>query len=314
MVGCVIVHNNVIIGEGWHQHYGEAHAEVNAINNVRDKALLKEATIYVSLEPCSIFGNTPPCADLIIRHGIPKVVIATLDDHPEVSGNGVKRLREHGIEVITGVCEHESRELNKYFISNKTKQRPYVLLKWAESYDGYIAPPKGQFWLSNDYTRRLTHKWRMEMDAILVGRKTAEEDDPKLTDRYWEGKNPLRVVLDPQLRLSKNKHLLADEQPSLIINGLRSAQKDNKEYLKMTTPFKPASILQALHQRRIMSVLIEGGAYTLNAFIQSQLFDEIVVYRSQKIMKEGIKAPDVTHLQPCTINFANDQLNIYRTT
>ncbi|MCP4120688.1 MAG: bifunctional diaminohydroxyphosphoribosylaminopyrimidine deaminase/5-amino-6-(5-phosphoribosylamino)uracil reductase RibD [Bacteroidetes bacterium] len=298
MVGCVIVHNDTIIGEGWHQKYGGPHAEVNAIESIANKDLLKESTIYVSLEPCSIFGNTPPCADLIIRHRIPRVVIATLDDHPGVSGNGVKRLQEHGIQVTTGVCEESSRNLNKYFITHQTANRPYVHLKWAESKDGYFAPAQGRMWLSNSYTKRLTHKWRRDIDAILVGKRTAAEDDPQLTDRYWSEDHPLRIVIDPHLELSTSLKLFSDGFPTLVLNNSESHKKDSVEYVRMPAyPYEPKDILSILHARRIMSVLIEGGAQTLKAFIKASAYDEVAVFRTDTDLCEGIMAPELNGVQ-----------------
>jgi diaminohydroxyphosphoribosylaminopyrimidine deaminase/5-amino-6-(5-phosphoribosylamino)uracil reductase len=219
MVGCVIIHHDKIVGEGWHKQYGEAHAEVNAIATIADKSLLKECTVYVNLEPCSHFGKTPPCADLLIEHRVKKVVVANLDSNPLVASEGVKKLRTAGIEVITGILEKEGRELNKRFFTFMEKQRPYIMLKWAETSDGFIARENfDSKWISNEYSRQLVHKWRAENDAVLVGTKTAFHDNPELNVRDWSGRNPVRIVLDRFLRLSEKLHVFDRKQKTLCYN------------------------------------------------------------------------------------------------
>lgn len=299
MVGCVIVHNGKIIGEGWHREYGGPHAEVNAIDSVADKSLLPESSLFVSLEPCSIFGKTPPCADLIIKHRIPRVAVATLDDNPRVSGNGVKRLREHGILVDVGMCEKESRHLNRFFITYHTKHRPYIHLKWAKTADGFIAPEYGSAFISNEYARRLTHRFRHAEDAILIGRRTAQLDDPQLTDRFWNGRQPLRVVLDPDNRLPGDLRLFTDGLPTLVINSGKEGREGAVEYVKAGfRPFLPTEIAGILYARGIQSVLVEGGADTLKAFLREGLFDEITEYMTHFRLGLGIAAPEIPDLEP----------------
>jgi diaminohydroxyphosphoribosylaminopyrimidine deaminase / 5-amino-6-(5-phosphoribosylamino)uracil reductase len=222
MVGCVIVHQNKIIGEGYHQQYGGAHAEPNAINSVRDKDLLSQSTLYVTLEPCAHWGKTPPCANLLIEMKVRKVVIATKDANPEVGGKGIYLLKEAGIEVITGVLEDQARELNKRFFTSMEKQRPYVILKWAQTRDGFIARENfDSKWISNSYSRQLVHKWRSEEDAIMVGTQTARYDNPMLNVRDWTGRNPLRIVLDRHMSLKSELHLFDGSQPTLRYNQVR---------------------------------------------------------------------------------------------
>src|SRR6187402_177178 len=211
LVGSVIVYENEIIGEGWHRMAGEAHAEVNAVNSVKDQSLLSKSTIYVSLEPCSHYGKTPPCCDLIIRHQIPNVVVGTVDSFSEVSGNGIKKLIEAGKNVTVGILEEECRQLNKRFFTFHEKKRPYVILKWAESQDGFIAPAQKEvrtpLWITNAFSRQLVHKWRTEEQAILVGTKTVIDDNPRLDARDWQGENPVRIVLDNCNRIPKESYI-----------------------------------------------------------------------------------------------------------
>lgn len=311
MVGCVIVHNGTIIGEGWHREYGGPHAEVNAIDSVADKSLLPESSLFVSLEPCSIFGKTPPCADLIIRHRIPRVAVATLDDNPRVSGNGVKRLREHGVLVEVGMCEKESRHLNRYFITYHTKHRPYIHLKWAKSADGFMGVENGNAQISNEYARRLTHRFRHAEDAILIGRKTALIDDPQLTDRYWNGRQPLRVVLDPDNRLPGHLRLFTDGLPTLVINNLKEGREGAVEYAKTRfNPFLPSEIAGLLYARGIQSVLVEGGAETLQAFLRDGLYDEITEYLTRTRLGSGVPAPELPGLEPFDTAKMGDNLAV----
>ena len=312
MVGSVVVHQDKIIGEGWHQAYGGPHAEVHAINNVADKSLLKDSVIYVNLEPCSIHGNTPPCADLIIHHQIPKVVIATLDDHPEVSGNGMRRLVEHGVEVIMGVAETEARDLNKHFFTFHQKQRPYIFLKWAQSRDSYFAPHEGQQWLSNPASQRLSHKWRKGIDAILVGRRTAELDDPALTDRYWDEGQPLRVILDPMNSLPDHLQLFQDGRSNLIFNSEMSDVRGNTEYIQLPSEsFDLNEITEALYQRNVLSLMVEGGANVLSQFISEGLWDECVVYHTQSDLHKGIPAPNLKSENDECHQLASNQIKVY---
>lgn len=292
MVGCVIVHKDRIIGEGWHQKYGGPHAEVNAINSVADKTLLKESDVFVTLEPCAHHGNTPPCADLLIEYQVKSVTIAATDTNPLVGGNGIDRMRNAGITVKTGLLESESRKLNKRFFTFMEKQRPYIMLKWAETADGFIA--RGNFdskWISSPYSRRLVHKWRTEEAAILVGTNTAHYDNPMLTARDWLGKNPVRVVIDRNLRLNSSLHLFDRTVPTLCYNWVSNAQEDNLELIKLEEENFLQQLLQDLYKRKVSSVMVEGGSAVLNLFIQQGLWDEARIFRTSSTFGKGIDAP-----------------------
>ncbi|MES2240519.1 MAG: bifunctional diaminohydroxyphosphoribosylaminopyrimidine deaminase/5-amino-6-(5-phosphoribosylamino)uracil reductase RibD [Bacteroidota bacterium] len=300
MVGSVIVYEGQIIGEGWHKKAGEPHAEVNAVNSVKDKSLLQKATIYVSLEPCSHFGKTPPCCDLIIQNKIPNVVIGTVDPNEKVAGRGIKKLLEAGANVTVGVLEKECNELNKRFFTFHQKQRPYIILKWAESQDGFIAPikrdEKKPVWISNRYSRQLVHKWRSEEQAILVGTQTALDDNPKLDVRDWKGNNPVRVVLDKNNRLPKESHLL-DNQLKTIIFCQSNLNKNQENTIFEIIDFEQnilPQILKKLFDHQIQSVIIEGGRQTLQTFIDENLWDEARIFKGRAIFKNGIKAPTIT--------------------
>ncbi|MCB0502612.1 MAG: bifunctional diaminohydroxyphosphoribosylaminopyrimidine deaminase/5-amino-6-(5-phosphoribosylamino)uracil reductase RibD [Bacteroidetes bacterium] len=308
MVGSVVVHNNCIIGEGWHQKYGEAHAEVNAINSVKDKSLLESSTIYVSLEPCFHFGQTPPCVDLILKHKIPKVIIASIDCNSKVAGKSIEKLRTAGVHVEVGVLEKEALALNKYFFTSIQKQRPYIILKWAESKDGYFAPHKGQQWLSNPLSKRLTHKWRNEIDAILIGKNTLIEDNPALTDRFWEGHQPIKVIIDPSGDLYKGK----DDTKTIIFNGKKSTNQKNIEYINIQSkPFSVHEMMNHLHRRKITSVLVEGGATTIQHFLKAELWDEAYIYETEVYLKEGIPSPKIEGFSDqTTIQIADNRLKI----
>jgi diaminohydroxyphosphoribosylaminopyrimidine deaminase/5-amino-6-(5-phosphoribosylamino)uracil reductase len=297
VVGSVIICDDKIIGEGFHRRFGEAHAEVNAITSVKDKALLKKSTLYVSLEPCSHFGKTPPCAELIIRSGIPRVVIACLDPFPKVAGRGVEMLRQAGIEVVTGVLEKEATELNKYFITAHQKQRPYIILKWAQSGDGFIdklrtdsaeKPVK----LSNEITQIMLHKLRSEVQAIMIGTNTAILDNPELTVRHWAGKAPLRIVIDRNLRISSGHSLLNGTTSTLVItNQNRFKEKKNVEYLYLeNSPQFLAKLMAKLYERGINSLLAEGGANLHNSLINEDLWDEMRIETTGITLENGVHA------------------------
>ena len=302
LVGSVIVYNNEIIGEGWHQKAGEPHAEVNAIHSVKDKSLLSKATIYVSLEPCSHFGKTPPCCDLIIANKIPNVVIGTIDPFAKVAGNGIKKLLEAGKKVTIGILEDECNELNKRFFTFHTKKRPYIILKWAESQDGFIAPlqreKKEPVWITNEFSRQLVHKWRSEEQAILVGTNTVLEDNPSLTVRNWTGNNPIRIVLDQKKRIPKESPIFDTQANTLLIS-------------KDTINFKNAiasEIADFLFKNEIQSVIIEGGRQTLQTFIDVNIWDEARVFKGAKALKNGIKAPLITSVNAKKEQLLDDQL------
>lgn len=317
MVGCVIVHNDQIIGEGWHQKYGSWHAEVNAVNSVQDPHKLSESTVYVTLEPCSHFGKTPPCADLLVKHQVKKVVICNDDPFPLVAGKGIEKLLNAGIEVEKGLLAEKGRELNKRFFTYVEKKRPYVILKWAETADGYIAgenyePTK----ISNALSHKLAHKWRSEEDAIMVGTNTARYDNPKLNVREWQGaKNPIRVVIDRQLQLAQSLDLFDNTLETWILNELADKSEQKNTYIKLE--FGESfieNVLSELYQRKIQSVYVEGGTALLQSFIEADLFDEIRVFRSPNQLFKGIVAPvipknvDIAEKQ----NLLGDELSIYK--
>lgn len=302
MVGCVVVHNNKIIGEGWHMNYGGPHAEVNAINSVANPALLAESTVYVNLEPCSHFGKTPPCADFLIQHKIKRVVIGMRDPYHEVAGNGIKKLKEAGVEVVEGILESACKKLNKRFITFHTKKRPYIILKWAQSADGYIAPDatslsKEAFEQKRHITgktvQKLVHKWRGEEDAIMVGTQTLITDNPELNTRAWPGKNPLRVVLDLNLCVAPTAKVFNKQQPTLLFTYHKNVPEHYPEHItvpknKEVLPF----ILQILFERNIQSLIIEGGRHTIQKAIDAGLWDETQIFVSPKELNSGIKAPE----------------------
>ncbi|MGO4905987.1 bifunctional diaminohydroxyphosphoribosylaminopyrimidine deaminase/5-amino-6-(5-phosphoribosylamino)uracil reductase RibD [Flavobacterium sp. W20_MBD1_R3] len=318
LVGSVIVYDGKIIGEGWHQKAGEPHAEVNAVNSVKDKSLLKKATIYVSLEPCSHFGKTPPCCDLIIANKIPNVVIGTVDSNVKVAGNGIKKLMEAGTNVTVGVLEAECNELNKRFFTFHEKKRPYIILKWAESQDGFIAPLERSenkpVWITNPYSRQMVHKWRTEEQAILVGTQTVVDDNPKLNARDWYGNDPIRIVLDRSNRIPKNSHILDNQVKTMLFSEFRmGVEKENVIF--ETIDFKKnraEQVLQSLYKQQIQSVIIEGGRQTLQTFIDANLWDEARIFIGNIQFETGIRAPVFVHKQFSKQCIGTDELLIHR--
>ena len=300
MVGAVIVHKGKIIGEGFHRKCGEAHAEVNAIASVRDEALLRDSTIYVSLEPCSHYGKTPPCAELIIKKGIPRVVVGTLDPFPEVSGRGIRMLREAGIEVVTGVLEEEARALNSAFMTFQIRKRPYIYLKWAQSADGFMdacradasEPP---VLLSSAETLRRVHRLRSEVAAIMVGTRTALLDNPSLTVRHWTGHSPVRVVLDRTLKLPAGSHLLDGTVRTVVFTAVEAESRPNVEYVRVDfgQEILP-QVLQYLYVQKLNSLMVEGGAELLENFLDAGLWDEAWVETAPVALGAGVKAPVVS--------------------
>jgi len=312
MVGCVIVHESRIIGEGWHRMYGEGHAEVNAVQEVENKELLKNSTVYVSLEPCSHYGKTPPCADLLIQHQVKRVVVANLDTHPKVAGEGIKKLREAGIEVITGILDKQGRELNKRFFTAVEKQRPYVLLKWAQTSDGFIAHENyDSKWISDDYSRQLVHKWRSEEDAILVGTKTVFHDNPQLNVRDWTGRNPVRIVVDRFLKLSDKRHVFDRKQKTIVYNLLKHEEHENLILIRLDEEDFMNQMVKDMLKQNLQSVIIEGGAYTLQCFIDAGIWDEARVFVSPRSFGKGIKAPLLNGNLIQTDTVVKDKLFIY---
>ncbi|WP_394351616.1 bifunctional diaminohydroxyphosphoribosylaminopyrimidine deaminase/5-amino-6-(5-phosphoribosylamino)uracil reductase RibD [Spongiivirga citrea] len=321
-VGCVVVYDNKIIGEGFTSEYGGPHAEVNAIENVHDKSLLKKATLYVTLEPCSHFGKTPPCADLIIRHEIYQVVIGTIDLNQKVSGKGVEKLREAGCNVQVGCLEDECKEHHKRFLTYHNKKRPYIILKWAESADGFIAPEdstrekKEPVWITNTKSRQLVHKWRSEEQAILVGTKTVLKDNPSLTTRDWSGKSPIRIVIDRSNKITKDAAVFKGDTKTIVVCENNST--DNLEYLT----FEPIDfskeiskqLCEVLVKHQILSVIIEGGSKTIQTFIDANLWDEARVFKGKITFKNGIKAPLISTSSSESLNIDQDLLSIYTNT
>ena len=320
MVGSVIVYEDKIIGEGWHKKSGEAHAEVIAINSVKDKFLLRESTIYVSLEPCSHFGKTPPCCDLIIKNEIPNVVIGTLDSNVKVAGNGIKKLIEAGANVTVGVLESECKELNKRFFTFHEKKRPYVILKWAESQDGFIAPTKNlrneqkPFWITNEFSRQLVHKWRSEEQVILVGTNTVVEDNPKLDVRDWTGNNPIRIVLDKNNRIQKDSHIYDNQVKTIIFSNLANTNNgENTTFEVIDFEQNLAQqILKVLYKYNIQSVIIEGGRQTLQTFIDENLWDEARLFIGNIAFENGTKGPIIALRKMVKHSIGNDELLISR--
>lgn len=296
MVGAVLVHNDRIIGEGWHQQYGGPHAEVNCIASVKDvdRHLMQSSTLYVSLEPCAHFGKTPPCADLIIQHTIPQVVVGCRDPFPEVNGKGIEKLRAAGITVINDVLEKECLELNKRFFTFHTKHRPYIILKWAQSSDGKINSGSDErFLISSAIANREVHKWRTEEAAIMVGTQTALMDDPSLTARFWEGKTPTRIVIDLQLRLPRSLQLFDGSTPTIVFNRIKDEAQHNLRLVKINTDENIVSALvNAIHSANLQSVLIEGGAKLLQSFLDNNTWDEIRVIENKTLTApNGLAAP-----------------------
>ena len=315
MVGCVIVKDNEIIGEGYHKNFGEPHAEVNAINSLKDKSQLEGATVYVSLEPCSHFGKTPPCADLLITSKVKTVVVACRDTNPAVAGKGIDRLRKAGIEVIEGVLETESRALNKRFFTFHEKQRPFVILKWAQTLDGYLDKKRsnsdlGVNWISQPETKALVHKWRGEEQSILVGKNTIINDNPSLTVRSYKGKNPVRIVIDSQLQIGGDVNIYSAESPTIVFNRIRNEKKENVEWVKINET-STKNILDELYNRGIISVFVEGGSRTLQYFIIDNVWDEALVIVGNKRFEEGLKAPIINRVPIAAHPFGEDMIYYY---
>ena len=306
-VGAVIVYNDTIIGEGYTSAYGGNHAEVNAINSVKDKSLLAKSTIYVSLEPCSHFGKTPPCCNLIIEHNIPNIVVGILDSNKKVAGNGIKKLLEAGRNVTVGILEKECYQSNIRFFTFHEKKRPYIILKWAETLNGFIAPEtrndQKPVWITNEYSRQLVHKWRSEEQAILVGTQTVIDDNPKLDVRDWSGKNPVRIVLDLNNRIPKENHIFDNQQETIVISDKNNINKENLAQ----------EIANLLFDKNIQSVIIEGGSKTLQTFIDANLWDEARIFVGNCTFEKGIKAPILNKMyQEKSETIDTDKLLIFK--
>ncbi|WP_072765303.1 bifunctional diaminohydroxyphosphoribosylaminopyrimidine deaminase/5-amino-6-(5-phosphoribosylamino)uracil reductase RibD [Arenibacter nanhaiticus] len=303
MVGSVIVHNDKIIGEGYTSPYGGPHAEVNAILSVADPSVLAEATIYVTLEPCSHFGKTPPCADLILKHKIPNVVIGLLDPHEKVAGKGIEKLKAAGCHVSVGVLKKECKDHHKRFLTFYEKNRPYIILKWAETSDGYIAPSQEKrnstpepFWITNANSQQMVHQWRSEEQAILVGTNTALQDNPKLDVRHWKGKNPIRIVIDKALKIPSHYHLMDGSVKTIVLTAVEETNAHIKDIDYEIIDFSgniAQQICEVLHKHQILSVIIEGGSQTLQSFISENLWDEARIFIGKPVFGKGLKAPTI---------------------
>lgn len=318
LVAAIIVHQNQIIGKGYHQEYGKAHAEVNAINDVLEhhanaEELLKNSSIYVTLEPCSHFGKTPPCADLIIKYQIPKVYISNIDPFQSVNGKGIEKLRKAGIEVITDVLKDEGYHLNRRFFTYHTLQRPYVILKWAESQDSFISIAENQRSnISGQAAKKLNHQWRSEEQSILVGTKTAIVDNPYLTVREIEGRNPVRIIIDKDLKLNTDLNIFNEDSKTIVFNSKKTAQEGNILFVEIDFyGLVPQFILYQLYLMEIQSIIIEGGAYTINEFLQFNLWDEARIFRSKTPLNKGLSAPKAMGKLISKTDLGDDELLIY---
>lgn len=299
MVGCVIVHEGKIIGEGYHEKYGQAHAEVNAIRSVQDPELLTQSTLYVSLEPCAHFGKTPPCSDLIIESRIPHVVIGTVDPFAKVSGKGIEKMRAAGIEVEVGLLERECRELNRRFFTFYEKKRPYILLKWAQTLDGFIDTDRTETqhptWITNALSKRLVHRQRSEESAILIGTNTAQYDNPALTVREWTGNQPIRMVIDRTRRLKPNLTIFDQKSTTWVFTDAECEDTENIKFIRLN--FKQdilPQMLEELYTRDILSIVVEGGSILLDSFLSHGLWDEAFVYSGNQFFGKGVPSPRIS--------------------
>lgn len=321
-VGAVIVYENRIIGEGFTSAYGGPHAEVNAIRSVKERHLLSKSTLYVTLEPCSHFGKTPPCANLIVGNKIPKVVVGLKDPHDKVAGRGIETLKKAGCSVTVGILEKECSEHHRRFLTFHEKKRPYIILKWAETADGFLSPGKElrhsdpePYWITNTYSRQLVHKWRSEEQAILAGTNTVLEDNPKLDTRLWNGRPPVRLIIDRELKIPKGFHVLEGRQPTIIYTSIKDKNKELQIIDYHTINTNSNIILELsknLYERNILSVLVEGGAKTIQGFIDENLWDEARIFVGKNVFKKGIKAPILQGELVQEKYILNDHLKIIR--
>ncbi len=320
MVGAIVVCDGRIIGEGYHANFGGPHAELNAIRNVMElhadaEELFKKSTIYVNLEPCSHFGKTPPCSDLIISKQIPRVIVGCRDPFGKVDGRGVEKLRAAGIDVIENVLEAQALDLNKRFFTRLQKQRPYIILKWAQTKNGFFAPSNGsKKWISSSNSKQLVHRWRTEEDAVLIGKNTALVDNPELNVRDWAGRNPIRIIIDKNLDLTKDLHVFDKSQETIIFNALKTEIDGNIKYLELENfdNLLPQLIAYQLYLMDVQSIIVEGGAKTLNMFIQADLWDEARVFSGPDDWEDGIPAPSITGTLLEKLNIGSDKLEIWK--
>jgi diaminohydroxyphosphoribosylaminopyrimidine deaminase / 5-amino-6-(5-phosphoribosylamino)uracil reductase len=312
MVGSVIVYDHKIIGEGYHQHYGKAHAEVNAIASVKQKDLLAKSTLYVNLEPCSHFGKTPPCADLIIASKIPKVVIGMRDPFSKVNGEGIAKLKHADIEVIENICEKECVELNKRFITYHQKQRPYIILKWAESKDGFIGRIGERIAISGELSQVISHKWRSEEQAILISAKTMKNDAASLTNRLWTGKSPTRIIIDRSGILSEKDIVVSTESKTILLRRKDTPTFNNCSTILIDSlNFDGNQLMYELYKLNIQSVIVEGGATLLQHFINENLWDEVRQIKSDKVISNGVNAPQITIKPTFTEKVGDDKIQYF---
>lgn len=321
MVGCVIVYNGKIIGEGYHEKYGESHAEPNAIKSVKNPELLKKSTLYVSLEPCAHFGKTPPCSDLIISSGIPKVIVGTVDPFSEVSGKGIEKMKKAGIDVEVGLLNKECREINRRFFTYHIHKRPYIILKWAQTFDGFIDAERNAVnkpqWITNDICKRLVHKQRAEEASVLIGTNTAELDNPKLTVREWSGRQPIRIVIDINSRLSSSLNIFDGTEETWVFGNKNKINHENIKYFEIDGAHETITqLLQTLYKNNILSLVVEGGSEMLNSFIRTGKWDEAHVYTGNRFFAKGVEAPkiegilkEIEELDGCFLNVFTNKLN-----
>ena len=313
LVGSVIVHNNKIIGEGYHQKAGEPHAEINAINSVKNPELLKDSTIYVSLEPCSHFGKTPPCANKLVEIGFKKVVIGILDSHEKVNGKGKKTIEEAGIEVVSDILGKECQELNKRFFTFHQKKRPFIILKWAESGDGFLDKNFQPTQIGNSLTKQFVHQLRSEEHAILVGTNTALTDNPSLTTREIVGRNPVRILIDFDLKVPQNFNLYNNEAETLVFNSVKNLDEGNIKFIKIEKENFLENLMQKLYEHQIQSVIIEGGRFTLQQFIDANLWDEAIIIKNKNLVLEnGTKAPEFNFQSIDIQDFDDNKIEFYK--
>lgn len=317
MVGCVIVHDNSIIGEGRHEFYGGPHAEVNAINNIPEdkRHLLAKSSLYVTLEPCFHHGNTPPCVNQLLKHNIPDIYVSCLDPNPKVAGKSIQKLKENNHQVTVGILENQGKELIRRYLTFTEKKRPYVILKFAQSKDGYIGKQDEFVWLTNPISKRLSHKWRSKESSILVGTNTVATDNPQLNTRLWEGSNPVRIILDQHLRLNQASKVFDQSIKTIVFHNANTIPQDQENLFYKQVNFNERLIeqlLEELYHQKLKSVIIEGGAKTLNTFIQVNLWDEARVFTAPQQLMDGIKAPEFNGTAISTLEIQEDLLTIYR--
>ncbi|MCD4710061.1 MAG: bifunctional diaminohydroxyphosphoribosylaminopyrimidine deaminase/5-amino-6-(5-phosphoribosylamino)uracil reductase RibD [Bacteroidales bacterium] len=318
LVGAIIVHNDRIIGEGYHHEFGGPHAEVNAIRSVKDPTLLSESTLYCSLEPCSHHGKTPPCSILIQQKGLRRVVVSNLDPFPSVNGKGIKYLEDAGIEVERDCLEEEGFYLNRRFFHYINYRRPYVILKWAQTADRFIdlerepGDQEGPRWISNEVCRTLVHKWRSEESAIMVGTNTILSDNPSLNVRRWSGENPVRITLDRNGRLTESAQILDGTQETIVFTGVQRNYSGKIQTVHADPSYEMVDVMEELFDRQIVSVFVEGGAKLHNTFLESGLWDEARVFTGKMLFTQGVIAPEIDEKPDETVKIGDTKLEVFR--